>query len=104
MSRMFTTARLCRENQAFAGTGGVSSHNHHAGFSPAFRDPADGRVEIARFDNGDPAPMHLFCGLPQEWVVDRDENGQVTAIRDSIVAGFVRDAIFYTRDEAGAMV
>ena len=71
MSRMFTTARLCQENQAFAGTGGVSANNHQAGFIPAFRDPASGRVEIARFANGNPAPMHLLCGLPQEWVVAR---------------------------------
>lgn len=104
MNRMFTNARLRLENAVFAGTGGVSANNRHAGFIPAFREPASGRIEIARYGNGQPAPMHLLCGLPEEWVVERNSAGEVVAILDSIVAGFLHDATFYTREEAATII
>jgi hypothetical protein len=46
------------------------------------------------------APIHLLCGLPAEWVVSRDAAGGVSAVKPSIVAGFLRDGRFYTREEA----
>ncbi len=104
MNRMFNNARLRLENLAFAGTGGVSANNRQADFIPAFRDPATGRVEIARFEDGKPAPMHLLCGLPAEWVVQRNERGEVIAICEHIISGFVRNATFYTREEAATIV
>ena len=99
---MFTYQRLRDENTEYAGTGGVSQNNHDARFLPAFRDE-DGRVEVARLENGEIAPMHLLCGLPDAWVTGRDGEGRVTAIRDDIVAGFVRDDVFYTREQAAAI-
>ncbi len=104
MNRMFNNARLRHENLVFAGTGGISANNHQADFIPAFRDPATGRVEIARFEDGKPAPMHLLCGLPAEWVVERNKNGEVIAICVHIISGFVRNATFYTREEAATIV
>lgn len=100
---MCTYEKLRAENEAFGGTGGVSRNNARAGFLPAFRDIDSGRVEIPRLENGDPAPMHLLCGLPDEWVADRDEHGRIVAVRDSVVAGFVRDGVFYTREEAARL-
>lgn len=90
---------LRRENLAFRGTMGVSQNNTYAGFVPAFREDSTGRVELARFRNGNPAPFHLIEGLPREWAVSRAMDGSITAIKPGVTAGFVRNARFYTRDE-----
>ena len=99
---MFTDQRLREENEEFAGTRGVSCNNRQARFVPAFRDE-HGRVELSRLESGEVAPMHLLCGLPDEWITARDKEGHATAIRDGIVAGFVRDSVFYTREQAAAI-
>ena len=91
---------LEEQNRLFADTKGVSTGNRQHRFIPAFRDEKTGRVEIARFSNGEPAPAHLICGLPEEWAVDRDESGEICRVKGSIIAGFVRDNTFYTRKEA----
>jgi hypothetical protein len=100
MSPPLTKSRIRRENLAFAGTGGVSAENRCERFEPAFRDEATGRVEVSRFSDGNPAPMHLMDGLPEDWVDTRDENGRACSLKHTIVAGFVRDGAFYTREEA----
>ena len=100
--RVLTEECLRRENLAFAGTRGVSVNNRSLGFLPAFRDNDTGRVEIARLANGRPATMHVIEGLPHEWAVARIDN-RVCAVKSSVVAGFVRDGVFYTREEAAAM-
>jgi len=97
---MYTYERLREENEIYAGTGGVSENNACARFLPAFMDRSTGRVEPARKENGTPAPMHLLFGLPEEWVSARDVDGHITALKDTIVAGFVRDGVFYTREQA----
>lgn len=104
MSRMFTAMRLQQENLAFAGTGGVSQNNRKLCFQPGFRDSATGRIELARYEDGSLAPMHLLSGLPEDWIVQRDAAGAPVAVLTTIVAGFVRDSIFYTREEAAALV
>lgn len=91
---------LLKENTEYAGTNGVSLVNRKDQFHPAFRDEATGQVEIARFRNGDAAPMHLICGLPESWAVDHDESGSISRVKSSITAGFVRAGKFYTRQEA----
>jgi len=91
-----------RENLAFAGTGGVSPVSRHAAFEPAFRDDATGRVELSRYASGALAPMHLMDGLPADWVVERDPDGRACALKASIVAGFVRDGEFFTREQAAS--
>jgi hypothetical protein len=97
-----TNAELRADNRDYAGTKGLSQNNRHLHFLPAFRDETTGRVELARFADGRVAPMHLLCALPKEWATATDSDGQVTAVLDSIVAGFVRDGEFYTRDQAAA--
>lgn len=100
MSPPLTKNRIRRENLAFTGTGGVSAENRNDRFEPAFRDDATGRVEVSRFSDGSPAPMHLMDGLPEDWVHTRDERGRACALKPTIVAGFVRDGKFYTREQA----
>ena len=102
MYNPLTTDVLRKQNLAFIGSGGVSEENRQSGFRPAFYDLATGRGELARFANGHPAPMHLLEGLPEEWVTQRDAAGRITAVKDTVIAGFVRHGIFYTREQAAA--
>lgn len=102
MNRLMCDQTLHQENLAYAGTNGVSTNNRSLRFVPAFRDEDTGRVEIARFENGNPAPAHLIVGLPQEWAVAFTADGAILAIKASVTAGFVRDNVFFTRDEAAA--
>lgn len=91
---------LRNENLAYVGTGGVSEGNQSAGFLPAFYDVETGRAEIARFADGQPAPMHILDGLPKDRVLERDTSGRVSAIRHSVIAGFIRGDYFHTRVQA----
>jgi len=100
---MYTCRQLDAENEAFAGTAGISQNNARERFVPAFRDSRNGRVEISRLETGQPAPMHLLCGLPEDWVTGRDAEGHIVAVRESVIAGFLRDGIFYTREEAAQL-
>ncbi len=102
MSRPVSKQTIHKQNLAFAGTNGVSENNRRAAFLPAFRDEETGRVELARFANGQVAPVHLIVGLPAEWAAARGKDGAILAIKGSITAGFVRDAKFFTREQAAA--
>lgn len=100
MNKLLTTETLRKQNLAFVGSGGVSEENRPSGFRPAFYDVATCRGELARFADGRPAPMHLLDGLPDTWVAERDAAGRITAIKETVIAGFVRDGLFYTREQA----
>ena len=100
MNKPLTTETLRRQNLAFVGAGGISQENRSVGFRPAFHDLASGRSALARFADGSPAPMHLLDGLPEEWVVQRDTTSRVIAIKDTVIAGFLRNGRFYTREQA----
>jgi hypothetical protein len=100
MTRLLTKSTLERENLASSGTPGVSQENCCYGFTPAFLDTETGQVEISCFPNGRPAPMHVIEGLPDNWIVERDLSSRATAIKQSVVSGFVRDGRFYTRSQA----
>lgn len=95
---------LQSDNRRFRGSGGVSRNNRCAGFQPAFRDSATGTVYLSCFRNGLPAPVHLLDGLPDEVVLARDAGGRITAVRHSIIAGFVCAEAFYTREEAAQRI
>ncbi len=91
------------ENKKFAGTRGISENNRDMNFYPAFLDKRDGRVEVARTQSGGTAPCHLIDWLPSEWAKAVDLKGRVQALKPEIIAGFVRDGIFYTREEVAAL-
>lgn len=88
------------ELAAHRGTGGVSSENRHFGFQPAFKDTETGAVYAARYADGRPAPFHILDGLPDELVVARDRYGRPSQVVGTIIAGFTREARFYTREQA----
>ena len=100
MNGAMTVEHLWRENLAYCGTGGVSTGYSAAGFISAFCDTATGRVEPSRLADGSPAAMHLLAGLPSEWVAARAEDNAVTVIKATVIAGFVRAGVFYTRAQA----
>jgi hypothetical protein len=91
---------LRRQNRAFRGTAGVSANNRGQGFVPAYQDTATGAIAIARFADGRPAPVHVLDGLPEKWIAARDGQGRVTRTRPGIVAGFMREGRFFTREQA----
>jgi surfactin synthase thioesterase subunit len=50
------------------------------------------------------APVHLIEGLPDAWVVERDVDGMIKEIKQSVIAGFVRGGLFYTRQQAAQAI
>lgn len=101
---LMTLNSLKQQNQRFKGTGGLSQENRSSGFLPAFSDTSTGTIYLSRFADGRLAPMHLLDGLPAEVVVDRSASGRVKAVKKTVVAGFVRDDQFFTREQAAAAV
>jgi hypothetical protein len=99
-----TTQYLHLEAAAHQGTGGVSSENRALGFRPAFQDTRTGETYPSTFADGRPAPFHLLDGLPEDLVLARDRYGRASRVIGSIVAGFLREGIFYTRAQASAIV
>lgn len=99
-----TSETLNHENQRFQNTGGVSCNNRAAGFQSAFIDTATGCVYLSCFANGRPAPIHVLDGLPDELVLQRNVEGRVTAVKQTIVAGFLAADVFYTREQAAQLI
>jgi hypothetical protein len=95
--------RLKAENLAYAGSGGVSYENRLGGFIPAYLNTLTGTALPSRYGDGAPAPVHILDGLPPHWVKERDGSGRVIKARPGVIAGFLRDGRFYTREEAAAL-
>jgi hypothetical protein len=99
-----STKYLQLEADAHRGTGGVSSENREHGFRPAFQNTDTGETFPSRFADGRLAPFHLLDGLPEHLVLARDRYGRASRVIGSIVSGFLRDEIFYTRSQAAALL
>ena len=93
-----TPEQLAVERHWYHGTGGESAVCRHRGFVPGFRDNKTGRLYQAVHLDGSPAPMHLLDGLPDEVVLSRDAYGHATAVKPTLVSGFLHRGRFYTRD------
>jgi hypothetical protein len=72
------------------------------GFLPAFQDQQTGETHLSLTSHGTIAPVHLLEGLPGKWIAERDLRGRVSSLKSGIVAGFMRDGRFYTRQELAA--
>ena len=94
---------LRSENQAFAGTKGVSQNNESYGFKPAFLDRNTGRVEQARLENGQPATIHIIDWLPKEWAGSFYPDGRIKILIPGINAGVVCNTIFYNREQVAEL-
>ncbi len=64
------------------------------GMQPAFRHNRTGELHLAQDELGNPTYTYSFMGLPDDWVVERDELGAPTALHPDVVAGYWRDAQF----------
>lgn len=104
MKPALTNRVLHRENCAFRGRGGVSAENRSYGFRPAFLDSQTGVVYDSCHPDGKPAAVHLLDGLPQDLVLARNASGKVTAVKASVIAGFIHHGRFYDREEAARRV
>ena len=96
--------KLEKDNQAFGGTGGVSEKNQSLGFTPAFRDTDTGEIYRSSNKDGAPAAIHLLDGLPEKVIIARDLQGNIVAVKSSVIPGFLKDDIFYTREQAAEYV
>ena len=74
--------------------------NQGHGFGAAFRDAETGSIYGSCYADGRPAAVHLLDGLPESLVLARAVDGRVTVVKKTVVAGFVRNGRFYTREEA----
>jgi hypothetical protein len=98
--KAYTRNHLRAENRRYSGSTGISQNNAGLGFVPAFCDGATGQVYRSCFANGAPAPIHLLDGLPDELVLVRNAQGRAVALHPGVIAGFIRDQDFYTREQA----
>jgi hypothetical protein len=69
------------------------------GFMPAFKNLKDQQVHLSIDHNGELSVMHLFDGLPASWVSEKDSQGAALTLKSEIIAGFMRNARFYTLSE-----
>jgi hypothetical protein len=67
------------------------------GFLPAFQDLTTEETHLSVNEDGSLAAVHLLDNLPDHWVVERDDQGRITALKEGIIAGFMRQGQFYTR-------
>ncbi|MBK8181644.1 MAG: hypothetical protein IPK63_01495 [Candidatus Competibacteraceae bacterium] len=100
MAQALTPESLKRGSQSFAGTYGISEKNQPLGFTPGFRDEETGVIYISCWRDGSPAPFHALDGLPDHLVLARGPTGRVVAVKASVIAGFIRWGLFYTREQA----
>lgn len=101
--QLMTIATLETENQQFSGTTGVSQNNRSCGFIPAFCNLETHTVEPSRFASGAMAPMHVIDGLPSDWIESWDSEGHVNTVKGGVIAGFLREGCFYTREQAASL-
>ncbi len=100
MAQIMTRGTLKTQNQVFASTRGVSRKNRGLGFVPGFLDQETGFVYASCNADGSPAPIHRMDGLPDEVVLMRTPAGRVVVVKGSLIAGFIRNGHFYTREQA----
>lgn len=94
-----TKDQLNQQNIAYQNTQGISSNCTMSGYTPAFQDALSGEIHLSKFADGRLAPIHVIDGLPQEWIVKWDENKRALMAKETVIAGFVRDGIFFTRKQ-----
>ncbi|NND90223.1 MAG: hypothetical protein HKN42_05105 [Granulosicoccus sp.] len=64
------------------------------GLQPAFRHRMTGESHLAQDESGAPTQDYSFHGLPEEWIVERDQHGLPQALHPDVVPGYWRDARF----------
>lgn len=99
MKHLATIHTHSEHHLKYTGTLGVKTNGSCYGFLPAFQDIETGETHLSTAPDGSIATIHLLEGLPKRWIIKRDTHGRVTRLKDSIIAGFVRDGRFLSREE-----
>lgn len=99
-----STHSLKQQNLNFRGTGGISQENRNVGFIPAFKDADTDRVYLSRDADGRLASCHLLDNLPDDLVLERDSQGKIKRVKQSLISGFCLHGQFYTREQASQKV
>lgn len=95
----FTVLQLKQQSDHFKGTAGSSEKTYCLGFRPAFLDSESNEIHLCRFADGRLANLHVLDGLPENVIIRRDTHGKPAAIKASLVSGFEKDGMFFTREE-----
>ena len=74
-----------------------------SGMQPAFRNQRTGESHLSQSSPGIPALEYGFAGLPDEWIVERDSQGNPVALHPDVVAGYWRDARFIALGQLAQM-
>jgi len=82
---------------------GVQKTGLLTGLQPAFQHIRTGESHLAQVEEGIPALVYGFAGLPEEWVVERDDDGNAIALDPEVVAGYWRDARFISLSQLRCM-
>lgn len=69
------------------------------GFMPAFKHIKNQQVHLSTDIDGQLSVMHILDGLPDTWIEEKDEKGRALSLKPEIIAGFMRNAEFYTLNE-----
>ncbi len=104
MGKTVTDNDIHQQGLKYQGTGGCSQVSSPLGFQPAFLDTQTRTIHLSRFADGRLAPLHILDGLPDEVVLERAEDGRVLTVKPSLVSGFTKDGLFYTRDECAHLL
>lgn len=70
------------------------------GFRHAFLDFVTFAIYPSTDRHGNPVRVHSFDGLPDELVASRCITGRVATVKSTLIAGFERNGLFYTRRSA----
>lgn len=68
-------------------------------FLPAYQDVFTGETHLPLAADGVVSSTHTLYGLPEAWVLARDDEGQPLMLKSNIIAGFMRSGRFYTPEE-----
>ena len=74
-----------------------------AGMQPAFQHALTGESHLAQLEAGTPASVYGFAGLPDEWIVERDNAGNAVALHPDVIAGYWRNASFFALSQLSNM-
>lgn len=74
-----------------------------SGMQPAFHNQRTGESHLSQSAPGVPAAEYGFAGLPEEWIVERDSQGNPVALHPDVIAGYWRDARFIALGQLARM-
>jgi len=70
---------------------------------PAFQHAITGELHLAQLEKGIVSANYTFVGLPDSWIVDRDDSGRPTALHADVIAGYWRLGRFIALSQLGCL-